>query len=168
MTTKWSEKLKVIMRSGVWANDVAPNKWALWYIEAADVLLLIDRRGAAERDPEWVGFRNYLYGNDIRILFEHCDNNHASMLLDTSIHYRERLIREFALLGLYRQATISPELAQQMESHPELRDVVGQASRPELRHSVWGRVAVENGKPVGLYVDGKLVRQPVTKHWSEA
>ena len=39
--------------------------------------------------------------------------------------------------------------------------------RPELHHRHWGRVVVENGKPIGLMVDGELVRQALTKHWME-
>lgn len=115
---------------------------SLRHFEKEDILVLVDRRMIGERhDREWCGFRNYLYGYDCKILAERSSPDYAVMLIDASHDMHLRLAREFWLLTI----------------HP----------RPEMAHSVWGRVAVENGKPIGLYDGDQIVRQPIKKHWSE-
>ncbi len=79
------------------------------------------------------------------------------MVIDASRDLAQRLCREFSQLALWASVKwdgdADPELAQRMA------DVANY-------HTLWGNVVVENGKPIGLMVDGKLVAQPVRRHWT--
>jgi len=123
------------------------------------------------RDAEWVGFRNYLYGYNCEVLAEQAAPGYAVMLINASSDLGGRLSKEFFLLTTCPESIAEITISEDIKSDPaELSRAIASCERhcrPELHHSIWGRVAVENGKPVGLYVNRDLVRQPVTKHWTE-
>lgn len=144
-------------------NAAEQQPFVLVHAEKQDVLILVDRRQNDRRDREWMGFRNYLYGWNRSILAERTAPDYAIMVIDASHDLQERFSREFLMLTLVQKAEIPPDLA----SNPEVVEMVENFSRPELHHRYWGKVVVENGKPIGLMVNGELVRQSVTKHWME-
>jgi hypothetical protein len=144
------------------------HDWAVVHLDKEDILVLCDRRQGDRREREWQGFRNYLYGYDCAILAECIKPDFAVILINASRDMGERLAREFWLLTLAPNSIDDIGNADEIKADPEhLKYVEEHFCKPERYHSIWGDVAVENGQPIGLYVDGELVRQPVTKHWTE-
>ncbi|MGD9722925.1 MAG: hypothetical protein AB7O59_21125 [Pirellulales bacterium] len=163
MAKKWDRMAKQWHRNG-WPKGYDQDRpWSMTYLEDVDVTLLLDRRKREQRDPEWVGLRNYLYGYDCRILAECSDAKYGVMLIDASRDLAPRLCREFLWLTL---RTRDPSKIIDEVGTPESRAMIERFCKPELAHSVWGNVVVENGKPVGLMVNGEFVAQPVRRHWT--
>jgi hypothetical protein len=108
-----------------------------------------------------------LYGYNCAILAECIKPDFGVILIDASRDMGERLAREFWLLTIAPNSVDDLSNADEVKANPELLAQVDRFCKPEGYHSVWGNVAVENGQPIGLYVDGELVRQPVTKHWTQ-
>jgi hypothetical protein len=156
----WTERADELLAE---RRKYGEQKFSIVYLEDWDITALIDNRVAFERDPQWVELRNYLYGWDCRILAEASDATCGVMLCDAARHFVPRLAKEFHLL------TVIPPMNQLLDAlPPEIAESIRNDELARLpRHSLWGRVVVENGKPIGLHVDGKIVRQTIDKPWTE-
>jgi hypothetical protein len=149
-------------------EDVEGYDFTIEYFEDLDILALVDRRQCDRRDREWKGFRNYLYGWECEILAEHSAPDYAVMLINRSRDIIDRLRREFFYLTTRPNSIDDFGNADEIRSNPQNLEICQLQCAVEKAHSIWGRVAVENGKPIGIYNDNReLVLQPVDKHWTE-
>lgn len=151
------------LAAGQWFPDDVDNDWAIIHFTDMDILVMVDRRPGERPERERMGFRNYLYGWDCKIIAERSAPDYHVMLIDRSADILSRLRREFWILTI--RSDEKPDNYDELDERT--RKWVDEYGRVEHAHRVWGRVAVENGKPIGVYVNHEVVRQPVKQHWTE-
>ena len=154
---RWADRASELLSE---RRPCGKSGFMVTYFDNWDVTALLDERPAEIREPHWIGFRNLLYGWECEILAEAISPDYAVMLLDAARDMDPWVAQQCSLLAS------RPSMD---ENRRRMEERGLRVDEPVLLwpNSRWGRVVVENGKPIGLLVDGKVVRQPIDKSWQE-